>query len=57
MGDPGGGKSTLAKSLETEAEGLDRFINRLRKLANVDAKTAGIVTKDIISKSLGHVTV
>ena len=57
MGDPGGGKSTLAKSLETEAEGFDRFLNRLRKVANVDAKTAGIVTKDIISKSLGRVTV
>ena len=57
MGDPGGGKSTLAKSLETEAEGFDRFLNRLRKVANVDAKTAGIVTKDITSKSLGRVTV
>ena len=57
MGDPGGGKSTLAKSLETEAEGFDRFMNRLKKIANVDAKTAGIVTKDIISKSLGRVTV
>ena len=57
MGDPGGGKSTLAKSLETEAEGFDRFLNRLWKVANVDTKTAGIVTKDIISKSLGRVTV
>ena len=57
MGNPGGGKSTLAKSLETEAEGFDRFMNRLRKVGNVDAKTAGIVTKDIISKSLGRVTV
>ena len=57
MGDPGGGKSTLTKSLETEAEGFDRFLNRLKKVANVEAKTAGIVTKDIISKSLGHVTV
>ena len=57
MGDPGGGKSTLAESLETEAEGFDRFLNRLRKVGNVDAKTAGIVTKDIISKSLGRVTV
>ena len=57
MGDPGGGKSTLAKSLETEAEGFDRFLKRLKKVANVDVKTAGIVTKDIISKSLGRVTV
>ena len=57
MGDPGGGKSTLAKSLETEAEGFDRFLNWLWKVENVDAKTAGIVTKDIISKSLGRVTV
>ena len=32
-------------------------MNRLRKVANVDAKTAGIVTRDIISKSLGRVTV
>ena len=57
MGDPGGGKSTLAKSLETEAEGFDRFLNRLRKVTNIESKTAGIVTKDIISKSLGRVTV
>ena len=57
MGDPGGGKSTLAKSLEIEAEGFDRFLNRLRKVVNVDTKTAGIVPKDIISKSLGRVTV
>ena len=57
MGDPGGGKSTLAKSLETEAEGFDRFLNRLRKVTNVESKTAGIVTRDIISKSLGRVTV
>ena len=57
LGESGGGKSTLAKSLETESEGFDRFLNRLRKIANVDAKTAGIVTKNIISKSLGRVTV
>ena len=43
--------------METEAEGFDRILNRLRKVGNVDAKTAGIVTKDIISKSLGRVTV
>ena len=57
MGESGGGKSTLAKSLETEPEGLDRFLNRLRKVSNVNANTAGIVTRDIVSKSLGHVTV
>ena len=57
MGDPGGGKSTLAKSLETEAEGFDRFLSWLRQVAHVDAKTAGIVTKDINSKLLGRVTV
>ena len=57
MGNPGGGKSTLAKSLQTESKGAGSWLlNRLRKVSDVDVKTAGIVTRDIVSKSLGCVT-
>ena len=57
LGNSGAGKSTLVKSLETETEGLSRFLNQFVKVKDVDKKTAGIIPHDINSKSLGPVTI
>ena len=57
VGDPGTGKSTLVKSIQTEAEGFgSRFLNQISKVKNVDEKTAGIIPHDTNTKSLGRVT-
>ena len=58
LGDPGAGKSTLVKSIETESEGVaSRLKNQVSKVRDVDKKTAGIIPHEIISKTLGRVTV
>ena len=57
IGDPGAGKSTLVKSIQTEAEGFgSRLLNQISKVKNVDEKTAGIIPHDIKTKSLGQAT-
>ena len=56
IGNPGAGKSTLVKSIESEAEGFgSRIASWLMKVKGVDKKTAGIIPHEIISKSLGRV--
>ena len=56
VGNPGAGKSTLVKSIESEAEGFgSRLVSQLTKVKGVDQKTAGIIPHEIISKSLGRV--
>ena len=56
VGNPGAGKSTLVKSIESEAEGFgSRLLGQLTKVKGVDEKTAGIIPHEIISKSLGRV--
>ena len=56
VGNPGAGKSTLVKSIESEAEGFkSRLVSQLTKVKGVDEKTAGIIPHEIISKSLGRV--
>ena len=58
LGDPGAGKSTLVKSIETESEGVaSRLKNQVSKVRDVDKKTAGIIPHEINSKTLGRVTV
>ena len=56
VGDPGAGKSTLTKALETESKGLSSITNRLKKVSDVDQKTAGIVPHDIENKEFGRLT-
>ena len=57
LGNPGGGKSTLVKSIQTEAESFaSRIKHQLTKVKGVDEKTAGIIPYDIHSKTLGHIT-
>ena len=56
MGDPGTGKSTLTKALETESKGLSSLTNRVLKVSDVDQKTAGIVPHDIENKEFGRLT-
>ena len=57
VGDPGAGKSTLVKSIQTEGEGFAyRLLNQLTKVKNVDEKTAGIIPHDINTKAFGRVT-
>ena len=56
IGNPGAGKSTLVKSIESEAGGLgSRLVSQLTKVKGVDEKTAGIIPHEIIGKSLGRV--
>ena len=56
MGDPGAGKSTLTKALETESKGLSSLKNRVLKVSDVDQKTAGIVPHDIENEKFGRLT-
>ena len=56
LGNPGGGKSTLVKSLQTEGAMFSRIKHRFIKVADVDERTAGIIPYDIESKALGRVT-
>ena len=57
VGDPGVGKSTLAKSLQKESNAvLSNIANRVLKVSGVDQKTAGIVPHDIESRSFGRLT-
>ena len=56
VGNPGAGKSTLVKSIESEAEGFgSRLVSQLTQVKGVNEKTAGIIPHEIISKSLGRV--
>jgi len=45
VGDPGTGKSTLTKSLQTESNMLSYLANRMSKVSGVDQKTMGIVPR------------
>ena len=56
LGNPGAGKSTLVKSLQTEGAMFSRIKRRFTKVTNVDERTAGIIPYDIESKALGRVT-
>ena len=56
VGDPGTGKSTLTKSLQTESNVLSYVGNRVSKVSGVDQKTAGIVPHEIESRKFGRVT-
>ena len=56
LGDPGAGKSTLVKSLQTEGAMLSRIKHWFTKVTDVDERTAGIIPYDIESKTLGRVT-
>ena len=56
LGNPGAGKSTLVKSLQTEGARFSRIKHRFTKVTDVDERTAGIIPYDIESKALGRVT-
>ena len=56
LGNPGAGKSTLVKSLQTEGAMFSRIKHRFTKVTDVDERTAGIIPYDIESKALGRVT-
>ena len=56
VGEPGSGKSTLVKALETESKGLSALASRLSKVSGVDVMTAGIVPHDIESTKFGRLT-
>ena len=56
LGDPGAGKSTLTKALETENKGFSSITNRVLKVSDVDQKTAGIVPHDIENTKFGRLT-
>ena len=56
LGNPGAGKSTLVKSLQTEGARFSRVKHRFTKVTDVDERTAGIIPYDIESKALGRVT-
>ena len=56
VGNPGTGKSTLTKSLQTESKGLFSVVNRVVKVAGVDEKTAGVIPHDIDNKTFGRLT-
>ena len=55
LGNPGAGKSTLVKSLQTEGAMFSRIKHRFTKVTDVDERTAGIISYDIESKALGRV--
>ena len=58
LGNPGAGKSTMIKSIETIPGGLgSRLVHRFTKVKNVDEKTAGIIPHDVVMKLLGRVTI
>ena len=56
LGNPGAGKSTLVKSLQTEGARFSCIKHRFTKVTDVDERTAGIIPYDIDSKALGRVT-
>ena len=56
LGNPGAGKSTLVKSLQTEGAMFSRIKHWFTKVTDVDERTAGIIPYDIESKALGRVT-
>ena len=56
LGNPGAGKSTFVKALNTEAQGFSRIKHQFTKVRDVDEKTAGIIPHDIHSKALGRLT-
>ena len=55
LGNPGAGKSTLVKSLQTKGAMFSRIKHRFTKVTDVDERTAGIIPYDIESKALGRV--
>ena len=58
LGNPGAGKSTIIKSIETVPAGFgSRLVHRLTKVRNIDEKTAGIIPYDIVIRGLGRVTI
>ena len=55
LGNPGAGKSTLVKSLQTEGTMFSRIKHRFTRVTDVDERTAGIIPYDIQSKAFGRV--
>ena len=56
LGNPGAGKSTFVKALNTEGQGFSRIKHQFTKVRDVDEKTAGIIPYDIHSKALGRLS-
>ena len=56
LGNPGAGKSTFVKSLQTEGDMLSRIKYRFTRVTDVDESTAGIISYDICSKAFGRMT-
>ena len=56
LGNPGVGKSTLVKAVNTKGSGFSRIKQRFTKVTDVEEKTAGIIPYDIHSEALGRVT-
>ena len=54
VGDPGAGKSTLTKALQTESKWLFSITNR--KVAGVNERTAGVIPHEMDSKEFGRLT-
>ena len=54
VGDPGVGKSTLTKALQTESRWLFSIMNR--KVVGVDERTAGVIPHELDSKEFGRLT-
>ena len=57
LGNPGAGKSSFVKSLETKGDVFSRIKNRFTKVRNVDEQTAGIIPHDVESEALGRITI
>ena len=55
VGDPGAGKSTLTKALQTESRWLFSITNR--KVVGVDERTAGVIPHEMDSKEFGRLMV
>ena len=58
LGNPGGGKSTLAKAILVEAKTpMARFVRYCFQVKGVDTNTAGIIPHDIHSSIFGSITI
>lgn len=56
LGDPGGGKSTLIQAITTERSIFSLF-QRYVKVKDVDERTAGVISYEVETKSLGKVDI
>ena len=57
LGNSGAGKSTLVKAVTTQSKGISRIAHRFTKVKDVDEKTTGIIPYNIVSESLGRLTI